>query len=142
MADEMASIIVCEEKIGRAKKFISQAINHSPFVAFINGLPDEILGRIFHMALGLQPCFTDINDPEFKDDRTQFAFAQVPERLSQVCCRWRQLAFELPTLWQHIDINTDATDILARANARINRTGQLLLDVHIIVSLIDVEELE
>ncbi|CAE6357475.1 unnamed protein product [Rhizoctonia solani] len=36
----------------------------------------------------------------------------------------------------------DATDALARAKARMTRTGRLLLDVHIIGSLLEVEELE
>ncbi|KEP47884.1 F-box-like domain protein [Rhizoctonia solani 123E] len=142
MASEMTAIVACQEKMDRAKKCISQAINHSPFVARVNSLPDEILARIFHIAIGLQPCFTDINDSELKNERKRVAFAQVPERLSHVCCRWRRLAFSLSTLWQHIDINMDATDALARAKARMTRTGRLLLDVHIIGSLLEVEELE
>ncbi|CAE6417277.1 unnamed protein product [Rhizoctonia solani] len=141
MADELAAIIACKKKIARAKKCISQAINHSPFVARINSLPDEILGHIFQLAIGLQPCFTDINNPDIKKERKRVAFAQVPERLSHVCCRWRRLAFSLPTLWQHIDINMDATDVMARAKARTARTGQRLLDVHIFGSLLD-DELE
>ncbi|EUC62621.1 F-box-like domain protein [Rhizoctonia solani AG-3 Rhs1AP] len=141
MADEMAAIVACEKNIGRAKKFISQAINHSPFVARVNGLPDEILGRIFHITLGLQPCFTNINDPDLNDERKSVAFAQVPERLSHVCSRWRRLACSLPNLWQHIDINTDASDDMTRAYSRMNRAGRLLLDVHIIGSLLDVDDL-
>ncbi|CAE6480145.1 unnamed protein product [Rhizoctonia solani] len=141
MADEMAAIVICQMNIDHAKKLISQAINHSPFVARVNALPDEILGHVFYIALGLQPCFTNINDPDLKFERKSIAFAQVPERLSHVCSRWRRLACSLPTLWQHIDINTDASDVLTRAYSRMNRAGRLLLDVHIIGSLLDVREL-
>ncbi|EUC62613.1 F-box-like domain protein [Rhizoctonia solani AG-3 Rhs1AP] len=142
MEGELARIINCENKINHAKKCISQAINHSPFVARINSLPDEILARIFHIAIGLQPCFTHLNDPDLEFDYKSFACAQVPERLSHVCCHWRRLAFSLPTLWQHIDIHADAPDVLGRANARMSRVGRLPLDLHIIGFLFEVEELK
>ncbi|KDN46068.1 hypothetical protein RSAG8_04575, partial [Rhizoctonia solani AG-8 WAC10335] len=109
-----------------------------PFNAsqLIHGLPDEILAHIFDYVIKMKPC------PASPRCRTTQATKQPPFMIdplimSHVCSRWRQIAIHTPILWSHIDLqpDLDKADVpraIARLEAFVERSGQTLLDIHIL----------
>ncbi|EUC55376.1 F-box-like domain protein, putative [Rhizoctonia solani AG-3 Rhs1AP] len=108
---------------------INWSKNHSNTRNTINNLPPEILGHIFRLVHRSQPCAKRDYDT---DDKTEPIYPAV---LSLVCSRWREIAFDIPTLWSHIDISTSTLLNRHRLSGLmqryLDRAGQLPLDLHI-----------
>ncbi|KAJ1304165.1 hypothetical protein OPQ81_008565 [Rhizoctonia solani] len=99
----------------------------------INSLPAEALMLIFEQVRSLQPCVTS-------DERTPTLcswrdISKSPITLSHVCTDWRRLALGLPNLWTHIDLGPlhfRCPTQRARLDAFMTRSGQALIDIHMI----------
>ncbi|CAE6430465.1 unnamed protein product [Rhizoctonia solani] len=67
----------------------------------VQNLPLELLAYIFHLVRDSQPCAKRDYSPGSTETRQVY-----PAALSQVCSRWRSIAFSTSALWSHIDIST------------------------------------
>ncbi|KAF6741762.1 hypothetical protein DFP72DRAFT_1083115 [Ephemerocybe angulata] len=73
---------------------------HLALLAPIRGLPNEILCAIFSHCLPTPARF--LEDPF--DSQEYMSAAQAPMLLTFICQRWRQIALDLPELWQRAPI--------------------------------------
>ncbi|KAG8728989.1 hypothetical protein FRC11_009758, partial [Ceratobasidium sp. 423] len=104
-----------------------------PSMSSINGLPDEILLRIFDYVPKMKPCPAGPRPYITKRSR----FLTDPVSLSHVCSRWRRVVLNAPGLWSHIDLQPDVdtaelSRTVARLEAFLERSRPAVLDVHIL----------
>ncbi|EUC55607.1 F-box-like domain protein, putative, partial [Rhizoctonia solani AG-3 Rhs1AP] len=108
-----------EKRTAQIKYTLNKAINS--LVVPANSLPDEILSRIFHFTINLQ--FSSFE--EFVDSGELSTNSLA---ISQVCTRWRQVAFGSKSLWTHIDLAA-CNGLFPLAQLFAARSGDLPLSV-------------
>ncbi|KAF8605391.1 hypothetical protein BDV93DRAFT_605338 [Ceratobasidium sp. AG-I] len=89
------------ERLSQAHAIVSRNRNQSKKLVPANGLPTEILSRIFQYAA--------YNCVEKVMDRSDGPSYLCPSVLASVCSMWRETAINLPLLWSHIDLAIDKT---------------------------------
>ncbi|KAL5638738.1 hypothetical protein ACGC1H_003185 [Rhizoctonia solani] len=92
--------------------------------------------RIFHYVPKIKPCPASPRSRATQDTKHP-PFTIDPLIISHVCSRWRQTAIHTSVLWSHIDLqpDLDQADIprsIARLETFIERSGQILLNIHIL----------
>jgi hypothetical protein len=71
----------------------------------IHRLPNEVLSIIF--VLRIKSLYSGEDPDEEQDMLSQFYDKSGPHALVQTCSRWRNIAFDLPRLWNQIFISVD-----------------------------------
>lgn len=85
----------------------------------IHSLPAELLLEIFHDAI--------------RDDDSlhRLVAMSLATTCAEVCCAWRALTLNTPTLWTKIILADAAPQVsLARARVHVKRSGNRLLTIH------------
>ncbi|KAG8682889.1 hypothetical protein FRC11_014223, partial [Ceratobasidium sp. 423] len=121
-----------KDRLTQAQILVRQARNN-PVNVRINSLPPEVLTHIFRLVLSPQPCPLRVID--HWNRHNPVIFPKYPDILSQVCSRWRQIAFASHGLWSHIDIALScplSRGFHERAQAYVARAHGAPLDIHFI----------
>ncbi|KAG8747951.1 hypothetical protein FRC11_012205 [Ceratobasidium sp. 423] len=129
LAKQLPIIDLFREKLNLTAVFSGRSMNASPSLVPIHILPPEILTRIFKSVLD--------NNPHSHSLR---GWSRNIQDLISICTYWREVAFDSPVLWTHIDLlvqvgHTDHIPMVPNldvAKVYVERTAQMLLDVHII----------
>ncbi|KAH7332615.1 hypothetical protein B0J17DRAFT_771701 [Rhizoctonia solani] len=109
---------------------ISHTRNLSTGILPINALPVEVLAHIFHLVLQ-EPCRFHQSS---EDGDNSIIFPRFPDYLAQVCSLWRQVAFDCPQLWRHIDLTRNDRwyeGLFARARKHEYLVDQPWIELHI-----------
>ncbi|KAH7345755.1 hypothetical protein B0J17DRAFT_641053 [Rhizoctonia solani] len=134
VANEIQLVASYGVKLKRAEASMKVVRNSSPSVVPISSLPPEILNHIFHIVLNNQPDPVDAMRAPFD---VSISFPKHPETLSHVCFGWRQIALAAHDLWTRIDLvlhHPLGPRFLARAQAHVDRAGELPLEVYMVGS--------
>lgn len=124
VTDEVLLAASYETRIKEAKVTLSLSSNSFHNNVPINSLPDEILGRIFHLVLDAQPSTIDGPQP--------LSLNHI-DICTLVCSRWRRISVSLGTLWSHIELSPVKSKKRSydRAVVYVARAGHTPLSVHI-----------
>ncbi|KAG8683792.1 hypothetical protein FRC11_013060 [Ceratobasidium sp. 423] len=129
MDAEAQVVASLEVKLRKAKAALNWSRNCSNTHATVNDLPPEILARIFQIVHRAEPCAKRKYNNDTKGQ------PMYPATLSHVCSRWREVAFNTPSLWPHIDISTSSLLNRQRLDGLVqlhsNQAGRLPLDLHV-----------
>ncbi|KAH7327617.1 hypothetical protein B0J17DRAFT_680360 [Rhizoctonia solani] len=107
-----------EEKMTQVRHTVEKMRNL--FSAPVNTLPDEILTHIFHLAIGTQSPHTIGED----------VLPTGSLAISQVCMRWRQIAFDSKSLWSCIQISP-SHQLISLGGIFAKRSGDMPLTVQV-----------
>ncbi|CAE7183723.1 unnamed protein product [Rhizoctonia solani] len=117
---ELAIIVSYHTRLQEARLAIGQVRNLSLNLVPVHALPPELMTRIFLLALAPAPY-----EPDWSTDPKGVGFPRSPDYLTQVCSRWRQIAFASPSLWNHLNFALHASRYqghLPRAVSYVART--------------------
>ncbi|KAG8696380.1 hypothetical protein FRC11_000766, partial [Ceratobasidium sp. 423] len=108
---------------------LGRARSGSDYLPPIDRLPDEILARIFHLAVLSEPRGLDLTGKP--GART---FPRHPDSIAQTCARWREVALACSHLWTHDYLAPHPMHFglaLDHAKSYAQRAGNLCLELHI-----------
>ncbi|KDN46580.1 hypothetical protein RSAG8_04233, partial [Rhizoctonia solani AG-8 WAC10335] len=133
LAAQFSIIGTFKEKLDLTKRVAGRSMNTSSSLVPIHMLPSEILTCVFKLAL-------DTSSSPYHSDVGWYRDFQM---VISVCSYWHQVAFDLPDLWTHIDLQVtvkqdDEIDDYFMipnfnlAKFQVTNCAQMRLDVHII----------
>ncbi|KAG8682945.1 hypothetical protein FRC11_014151, partial [Ceratobasidium sp. 423] len=108
---------------------LGRARSGSDYPPPIDKLPDEILARIFQLAVLSEPRGLDLTGK-----RGARTFPRHPDSIAQTCARWRDVALACSPLWTHVYLAPHPTHFgsaLDHAKSYAQRAGNLSLELHI-----------
>ncbi|KAF8748578.1 F-box-like [Rhizoctonia solani] len=85
------SLTATESMISQSQTILNAALSQFRPLASIQRLPNELLSRVFNLAIPPYCRWAQFDDPDILLD------------ITSVCRRWRKLAIQTPSLWSHVD---------------------------------------
>ncbi|KAG8730665.1 hypothetical protein FRC11_006158, partial [Ceratobasidium sp. 423] len=124
MNTEMELYTDFEEKAARVKRLLGKARNSLTSIVPINSLPNEVLLRVFRLAMHNESISFE---GELDGTLLQIHILAA----SQACTRWRQVALSSRSLWSKIKLSV-LREILPLGKIFADRSGDLPLDICVI----------
>ncbi|KAG8707523.1 hypothetical protein FRC09_001777 [Ceratobasidium sp. 395] len=130
VSSELPSFSACNDQLRTSWCSLTRLRNRATKLVPIHSLPPEVLSNIFVIAkrsarlLCVQDVVPDDEPPK----------PSCLDHIMGVCAYWRHIAIDTSSLWTHIDLVTAgrwANRFMARAQYRLERAGDLPIELHI-----------